>query len=561
MTIRTYFEAEMRLLHEAAQTFAENNPLLANKLNLRELKDKDPHVERLLEGFAFLTAQLRQQMDTYTSDINEALLAMVCPNLLQPYPAATIMQFTGQYQLTKPKKITKATLVNSEHRGEEKTPCYFRTTSSVVVNPLLISEIFLQDRTLCLKFNTINAATCTDLDLQEVILYINASDVSALELYWMLTKQIAKINVSFSANKPITVNLGGQELLESYYFNCLDQINLALLQDYFHFRERFLFVKLRGLDKINWSDNCQEFTLEIFSNTTFSEEIALTKQTFLLHCVPAVNLYEKSSEPILLTANRYEYPLILDLVHRNNICLYEINEVMGLSTDHRQSPFFPLTDTSSLQQENVYKIVTRSLGSLFPQTYVHIINAKYLAEQILSCKVTVCNGYYPRQCLQENTLTKLAADLSAWVKVKNLLRPSPFLPAPAQQDHQWQLMHYLRQQYSSLIDLNNLQQLLQLCDWTKQDKNKRRILAIKSVSAKMLNEMHRGMLMHGLELSLTMQEEGFNSHYDIFLFGQVLHEFFSTQIALNSFIQTKVVCLPTQREFLWQPKYGQKLMI
>ena len=52
--MREYFESEMRLLHEAAADFAKAHPEQARMLNLAEVRDRDPYVERLLEGMAFI---------------------------------------------------------------------------------------------------------------------------------------------------------------------------------------------------------------------------------------------------------------------------------------------------------------------------------------------------------------------------------------------------------------------------------------------------------------------------------------------------------------------------
>jgi type VI secretion system protein ImpG len=71
MNMREYFEAEMRLLHQAAQAFAEAYPEQAGLLNLKTLRDRDPHIERLLEGVAYLTGQIRQRIDNDFPDISE----------------------------------------------------------------------------------------------------------------------------------------------------------------------------------------------------------------------------------------------------------------------------------------------------------------------------------------------------------------------------------------------------------------------------------------------------------------------------------------------------------
>ena len=54
-----YFEAEMRYLREAGKEFAQAYPDRAAMLNLDKPGARDPYVERLFEGFAFLMGRLR----------------------------------------------------------------------------------------------------------------------------------------------------------------------------------------------------------------------------------------------------------------------------------------------------------------------------------------------------------------------------------------------------------------------------------------------------------------------------------------------------------------------
>jgi len=58
-----YYEAEMRYLREAGKEFAQAYPDRAAMLNLDKPGARDPYVERLFEGFAFLMGRLREKLD------------------------------------------------------------------------------------------------------------------------------------------------------------------------------------------------------------------------------------------------------------------------------------------------------------------------------------------------------------------------------------------------------------------------------------------------------------------------------------------------------------------
>ena len=62
-TFLRLYESELRYLRGMAGDFAEAHPKVASRLALEREGCDDPFAERLLEGFAFLTARVRQKMD------------------------------------------------------------------------------------------------------------------------------------------------------------------------------------------------------------------------------------------------------------------------------------------------------------------------------------------------------------------------------------------------------------------------------------------------------------------------------------------------------------------
>src|SRR5437773_1895494 len=61
----------------------------------------DPDVERLLEGFAFLTARLRQKLENELPELTHSLLELLWPHYLRPIPSMTIVQFEALPQAAK----------------------------------------------------------------------------------------------------------------------------------------------------------------------------------------------------------------------------------------------------------------------------------------------------------------------------------------------------------------------------------------------------------------------------------------------------------------------------
>lgn len=85
--ILRYYESEMRYLREAGKEFAKIHPDRASELNLDRVGDRDPYVERLFEGFAFLTGRLRQKIDDDLPELTESLVSLLWPHYLRLIPS------------------------------------------------------------------------------------------------------------------------------------------------------------------------------------------------------------------------------------------------------------------------------------------------------------------------------------------------------------------------------------------------------------------------------------------------------------------------------------------
>ena len=58
-----YYNRELAYVREQGSEFAEQFPKVAARLGMRGLEVADPYVERLLEGFAFMSARIQLKMD------------------------------------------------------------------------------------------------------------------------------------------------------------------------------------------------------------------------------------------------------------------------------------------------------------------------------------------------------------------------------------------------------------------------------------------------------------------------------------------------------------------
>src|SRR2546430_16644965 len=88
----SYYNRELAHLREMGAEFAREFPKIAGRLALEDFTCADPYVERLLEGFAFLTWRVQLKLDAEFPRFTRSLLEPPLPHCLPPTPSMTVGQ-------------------------------------------------------------------------------------------------------------------------------------------------------------------------------------------------------------------------------------------------------------------------------------------------------------------------------------------------------------------------------------------------------------------------------------------------------------------------------------
>ncbi|HYL98386.1 MAG TPA: type VI secretion system baseplate subunit TssF, partial [Blastocatellia bacterium] len=140
-----YYERELSFLRQMGAEFARTYPKIASRLSLDEDKCEDPHVERMIEAFAFLAGRVRLKVDDEFPEITESLLNVLYPHYLAPVPSMSIAQFSldpGLGKVTSGYKVDSGSVLYS--RPIHGTPCRFRTCYPVVLWPIEVVSATLE---------------------------------------------------------------------------------------------------------------------------------------------------------------------------------------------------------------------------------------------------------------------------------------------------------------------------------------------------------------------------------------------------------------------------------
>lgn len=529
-----YFTTERELLKREMQKFAQKHPGQAIAA--------DPYIDRLLEGVAYLTAKIHQRIDDEIPEISKSLLQQFCHRLLKPFPSTTIMQFQPLNTLQTPLIINKNTTIQTSPRPDANQ-CKFSTIAPIIINPIELKTVVThKNHNTIIELILTPKTPLNTLDFSNFNLYINASLELATELHYALTTKTKAIVLEIAHKE---IELDPQKTITTRYLHHPAIANIAsqdlfaaafILQEYFLFPEKLFFIGLNLPNDLNWPKTQQQIKFKINLQHQFTAQQP-TSNIFLLHCVPAINLFLATSEPIKINHQQTQYPITTD----QHTKIYQIKTHQDIS------------DFKYLETKKPYYQFSDHDGDY----YVSLKNSNTFSTNTLSFDLTCHNGNYPKQHIREHQLIKTTKDLSKQVTASNITHPTKIFDSPHNNNQQWQLIAQLSANIKSLSELENFKQILQTYEWSNFPQNQQKIAAITSTKITPKHQIHRGALTQLLEHELTITETNFTSDADIHLFGLVLHNFLLNYAPINHTVITKLITNISGTEFTWQ-NHGNK---
>ncbi|GGI89818.1 type VI secretion system baseplate subunit TssF [Legionella impletisoli] len=550
-SIQDYFQNEIQLLNESIHHFTKSYPQNAANLHLDTIQGRDPHIERLLEGCAYLTARVKQQIDVGVNHIGEAVLRQLAPVYLAPQPAMTIVEFTSPHnRLTSSEHIPSGIKLISHPVGEEQVSCEFQTLYAMDVHPIHLSTIELHEQRLQLVFNIHDGVLPSTLTIRHLSLYIHASSTQAYEWYYFLTRQVERVNLIYASGKK--TYLGGQEIIQERECERSSEAWLSesehnpfhSLRRYFHFSlgEQFVTIDLKESVLLE-----EQFTVEIeFSNPV---TLRLHRGLFKLHCVPAINLFLMSGEPIRCRNDHSEYPIVLSQEHSVSKQLYAIARVLGITKHHpSQIEFEDLCRTEAVKPEGFYYRLMQT------NEKQEVIQSKFVFSGplnnllLVSFDALACNGYYPNQYLNGGDLYLNDKRVSLQLEASNITRPN-----------QYQLPKLDPQRIPSILMLINanlerfksvlfLKRLLSLHD--ERNVATHLIESISAIHFNLFNRVRQGIVQKGVLFKVIMNYEQAILG-EVALFGKQLHRLLHYFKPINFFLETHIELKPSGQVFIW----------
>ncbi|HZH34169.1 MAG TPA: type VI secretion system baseplate subunit TssF [Pyrinomonadaceae bacterium] len=543
----SHYERELIFLRRMGAEFARKYPKIAARLLLDEEKVEDPHVERLIEAFAFLAGRISLKLDDDLPEITESFLNVLYPHYLAPIPSMAIAQFnygSPTDKLTTIQKVERGTRLSS--RPVDGTPCRFRSCYQTELVPIELQDAALEsaapadargvwaDAQIRLSFRCFGDANLHELktgDTQEPIkklrFYLNGDPQLVYPLYELIfngavsvelrpkeapigsmTSIMSKSILNMKPAAPVFLppdsikQVGFEDDEGMLPFTARSFSGYRLLTEYFAFPYKFLFFDVMGFDQAVQNKFGSHFDILINLKEVTPPRAAVTKDTFRLGCTPIVNLFNQTSDPIYLSQKKYEYQVIPD-VHRQSVTeVYSVDAVTTADPRTGKSrefqTFYSLKHAYGEQHEKVFWYATRKQSQrpedngseIFLSLVDMNFNPRDPAVEVLNIKTTCTNRDLPAKLpfggKNDDFEVEGAALLS---KVRCLTKPTETIRLPLRRATQWRLISHLNLNYLSLTESVNgvpeaLQEILQLYNYADSSATRKQILGITGIETR-----------------------------------------------------------------------------
>ncbi len=608
-----YYERELSYLRQMGGEFAHKYPQVAGRLLLDPDHCEDPHVNRLLEGFALLAARVHRRIDDDFPEISEALIQIIHPGYLRPIPSMTVVECQADPAQGKktagvcvPKGsplVTKATV--------EGLPCRFRTAYDVELwpfsvaaaewrqpermqRPPRVSGAVQAAAAARLRLRCLRDVVFEGLPLKRLRFHLAGEASVVYPLYELFSQNCVEIQlrdpkdeqrlISLSPERLKMVGFDREESLLPFVRRSMD--GHRLLQEYFAFPEKFLFFDLDGLEPLVQAGFSEEAEIVfLFSRFERPErqqalELGVNERTFRLGCTPAINLFPQTAEPILLNQLRHEHTIIPDSRHSAVMEIFSIEEVVATNPRLRQSvvlePMHSYRYQSRDRNDLAYWVATRrlnELGEREPSTMtVSVVDLTGTFTDpdadVLMVRTLCTNFDLPsRFNFGAEAGDFEAIGYSAAKTVVALRRPTASVNPVGKKGYLWRLISLLSLNYLSLNEEGRaaMQEILRLHNLTDSAASENQVGALLKMNLSpnfsLVDSAYGYVPARGTQVEMEFDEQQFAGG-GLYLFAAVLDRFLAGYASMNSF--SRLIARSTLRKEVlgrWTPRAGTQALL
>lgn len=617
----SHYENELAFLRDMGAEFAAAFPKIAGRLGMEGVEVLDPYVERLLEGTAFLSARVQLELDMQFPAFTANLLEIIYPHFLAPTPSMTVVGFEpdiGNSGVKDGFLLKRHTRLRSRQIEGEQTACIYRTAADITLWPIEVAEAeYIDSRGglvaagvsrdiparagIRLRLRRKDGEKISALKLDKLLLHLTGQGSDPWNLHETLaTRVTALVGRSTDRRDPWTQVLpagtsqpkgfGQDEAMLPTPRRSFD--GYRLLQEYFALPQRFHFAELSGLNPALRRAVGPEVDIYILLSEAMPDAGAsVRRENFVLHAVPAINLFDRAFDRVHITTTDTEHYVTPNRTALLDYEVYSIHSVSGIGTtgetDIAFRPFYSATDiTAAGETHPTYYTIHRRMRQRNEKERLRGVRTSYLGSEVY---LTLVDG---NQAPYSASLSQLAVsglctnrdlplllstagkdafhlpDGGPVMSISTLVAPSRPRPTIAQGDTAWRLISHLSLNYLSIADAGNggaaLRELIGLYAPANDRIVAKQLEGVRGVATRpIVRRMTDEVLstaVRGLEIKLDFDESFFEGA-GAYVLGSVLERFFRKYVSINSFTETVLTTQQRGEITRWRPESGLGRMI
>jgi type VI secretion system protein ImpG len=617
-----HYNSELRHLREMAGEFAREFPKIAGRLALdKEAKDicPDPYVERLLEGFAWLSARIHLKLDAEFPRFTQSLLETVYPHFLPPIPSMAVVRFDPEENnaaLGAGVVVPRGTLLRSNLGKGERTACTFQTAQAVrlLAVKLVEARYFTRDlvqlnlppglqakAAIRLRLQATAGLPFKEIALDPLTFFLKGADEFPSWIYEQIFSRKAALVLQTPGQDGRTLAVLPASNIRQTGFASQGALlpphsrsfeGYRLLREYFAFPQRYRFLELAGFaEQIKACDSKQLDLIIVFKEADTRLEGRLDATSFELFCTPVINLFSKNLDRIDLSNRFSEFHVVADHNRPLDFEIFEIESVTGYGAEPGQEqefrPFYLAKDadvgTAAFYTTNRVPRVLSAKEQQFgrrstyagTEVFLSLVDANsapfHPDLRQLGIKALCTNRHLAIQMGVGLGRTDFTMDLSAPVTAIRCLA-GPTLPTPslAESRFSWRLISHLSLNYLSLIDSKagggavGLREMLKLYSHPSDRQTARQIEGVLSVQSRPVLRRVKTpgpiTFARGLEITILFDEAAFEG-IGVFIMGAVLEQFLAKYVSLNSFTETVIKSQQRGEIMRWPAQLGKRQIL
>ncbi|MDU4093860.1 MAG: type VI secretion system baseplate subunit TssF [Pantoea sp.] len=616
-----YYNRELAYLREMGAEFAERYPKVAGRLGMRGIDVADPYVERMMEGFAFLTSRVQLKMDAEFPRFSQRLLEMIAPGYLAPTPSMAIAELqpdSKKGDINRGFLVPRGTMMDSQLLKKNGITCSYTTAHDVTLLPLMIKQVELGGvpadiplgqmglsqrgavSALRIRLSCESTTTLDHLDFDRLEFFLSGPDIEALKLLELLMEHTVGIFCQSAGSAPRRHVLEDDALMQEGF--AADQALLPddlrnfsgyrLLQEYFAFPARFQFISISQLRPLlAQASGEREFDIVLLLDKADAAlERVIDRSHLALHCTPVINLFPRVAERQKLSESRNEYHLVVDTIRPLDYEVYSVQKLYGTLEGQREEQifrafwstyshdsgdygaYFSLRREQRALSEHAQRYGART-GYVGSEVFLSLVDEQHTPWRddlrYITADVLCTSRDLPLLLQQDQQGFKLPDSVPA-AGVTLRRGPTPPREPLAEGLAAWRLISHLQMNYLSLIDSDDgegaaaLRQMLALYANLAEAPVARQIEGIRHCQLRPVNrrvpEPGPIVFARGIGIELTVDEQAFSGSSP-WLFGSVLERLFSRLVASNSFTEMTLNSQQRGEVGYWPPRMGKRALI